>query len=47
MVFSAGVRPRDDLARGAGLAVGERGGVVVDYGCRTSDPAIYAIGECA
>ncbi|KNB54121.1 nitrite reductase large subunit NirB [Streptomyces caatingaensis] len=47
VVFSAGVRPRDDLARACGLPVGERGGVVVDKGCRTADPAVYAIGECA
>jgi nitrite reductase (NADH) large subunit len=47
VVFSAGVRPRDQLARDAGLAVGERGGVVVDDGCRTSDPDVYALGECA
>ncbi|GAA2441205.1 nitrite reductase large subunit NirB [Streptomyces macrosporus] len=47
VVFSAGVRPRDRLARDCGLAVGERGGIVVDERCRTSDPAVYAIGECA
>ncbi|ATY09725.1 nitrite reductase large subunit [Amycolatopsis sp. AA4] len=47
VVFSAGVRPRDDLARESGLDVGERGGVLVDATCRTSDSAIYAIGECA
>ncbi len=47
VVFSAGVRPRDQLARDAGLALGERGGVMVDDGCRTSDPDVYAIGECA
>ncbi|WP_329124635.1 nitrite reductase large subunit NirB [Streptomyces sp. NBC_01465] len=47
VVFSAGVRPRDRLARECGLAVGDRGGVVVDDHCRTSDPYIYAIGECA
>ncbi|MEO3814822.1 nitrite reductase large subunit NirB [Sphaerisporangium sp. B11E5] len=47
VVFSAGVRPRDELARQCGLEVGERGGIVVDEGMRTSDPAIYAIGECA
>ncbi|MEW9549581.1 nitrite reductase large subunit NirB [Nonomuraea sp. NPDC050783] len=47
VVFSAGIRPRDELARAAGLEVGERGGVVVDPGMRTSDPSIYAIGECA
>ncbi len=47
VVFSAGIRPRDQLARDCGLTVGERGGIVVDDACRTSDPAIYAIGECA
>ena len=47
VVFSAGVRPRDQLARDCGLTVGERGGIVVDERCRTSDPAVYAIGECA
>ncbi|SDT27025.1 nitrite reductase large subunit NirB [Actinopolymorpha singaporensis] len=47
VVFAAGVRPRDDLARACGLEVGPRGGVVVDRTCRTSDPAVYAIGECA
>ncbi|NED99370.1 nitrite reductase large subunit [Phytoactinopolyspora halotolerans] len=47
VVFSAGIRPRDQLARDCGLEVGERGGIVVDEGCRTSDPNIWAIGECA
>nr|AQT39180.1 NirB2 [Streptomyces sp.] len=47
VVFSAGVRPRDQLARDAGLEVGGRGGIVVDDQCRTSDPAVFAIGECA
>jgi nitrite reductase (NADH) large subunit len=47
VIVSAGVRPRDQLARDAGLAVGERGGILVDDGCRTDDPAVYAIGECA
>jgi nitrite reductase (NADH) large subunit len=47
VVFSAGIRPRDDLGRASGLAVGERGGVVVDDCCRTEDPRIFAIGECA
>jgi nitrite reductase (NADH) large subunit len=40
IVFSAGIRPRDELARAAGLAIGERGGVVIDDNCRTSDPDI-------
>ncbi|MEU1627563.1 nitrite reductase large subunit NirB [Streptomyces sp. NPDC020096] len=47
VVFSAGVRPRDQLARECGLSVGERGGITVDERCRTSDPHIWAIGECA
>jgi nitrite reductase (NADH) large subunit len=47
VVFSAGVRPRDDLARACGLPVGERGGIVVDESCRTADEAVFAIGECA
>ena len=47
VVFSAGVRPRDHLARECGLEVGPRGGVLVDAGCRTSDPSVYAIGEVA
>jgi nitrite reductase (NADH) large subunit len=47
LVFSAGIRPRDDLARSAGLTVGERGGIVVDDQLRTSEPDVWAIGECA
>ena len=47
VVFSAGIRPQDALARAAGLPIAERGGVVVDNWCRTDDPAIFAIGECA
>jgi len=47
IVFSAGIRPRDELARQCLLAVGPRGGVVIDDFCRTSDRNVYAIGECA
>lgn len=47
LVFSAGIRPQDALARQCELEVGERGGIVIDNSCLTSDPAIYAIGECA
>ncbi|MEU3144192.1 nitrite reductase large subunit NirB [Streptomyces sp. NPDC006999] len=48
VVFSAGVRPRDQLARASGLEVGERGGIAVDEQCRTlTDPHVFAIGECA
>ena len=47
ILFSAGIRPRDDLARETGLAIGERGGIVIDDYCQTSVSDIYAIGECA
>jgi nitrite reductase (NADH) large subunit len=47
VVFSAGIRPRDVLARESGLDVAERGGILVDPQMRTSDPSIFAIGECA
>jgi nitrite reductase (NADH) large subunit len=47
VLFSAGIRPRDELARTSGLEVGQRGGIVIDNQCRTSDDSIYAIGECA
>jgi nitrite reductase (NADH) large subunit len=47
IVVSAGIKPRDDLARACGLTVGPRGGVVVDERLRTSDPDIFAIGEVA
>ncbi|MFF0723196.1 NAD(P)/FAD-dependent oxidoreductase [Streptomyces sp. NPDC004134] len=47
VVFTAGTRPRDDLATAADLPRGERGGCLVDDDCRTTDPAIWAIGDCA
>lgn len=47
ILFSAGIRPRDELAKQSGLKLGERGGIVIDSNCATSDPDIYAIGECA
>jgi nitrite reductase (NADH) large subunit len=47
VVFSVGIRPQDALARACNLDIAERGGVEVDEACRTSDEAIYAIGECA
>lgn len=47
IVFSAGIRPQDALGREAGLTLGERGGIVIDDECQTSDASIYAIGECA
>ncbi|MFW0700937.1 nitrite reductase large subunit NirB [Pantoea sp. R13S299] len=47
IVFSTGIRPQDKLAKQCGLNLGPRGGIAIDDQCRTSDPAIYAIGECA
>jgi len=47
IVFSAGIRPYDQLARDCGLTVGDRGGIEIDYHCKTSDSDIFAIGECA
>lgn len=48
VVISAGIRPRDELARACGLDVaGAKGGIIVDDQLKTSDPNVYAIGECA
>jgi nitrite reductase (NADH) large subunit len=47
VVFSAGIRPEDGLARRLGLPLAERGGVLVNDHCRTADPHVYAVGECA
>ncbi len=47
LVISAGIKPRDELARAAGLDVGPRGGIAVNESLITSDPSISAIGECA
>ena len=47
VVFSAGIRPQDALGRASGLEIAPRGGVVVDSECCSSDPRIFAIGECA
>ncbi|BBY80860.1 nitrite reductase large subunit [Mycolicibacterium pulveris] len=47
VIFAAGVRPRDELARDAGLDLAERGGVLTDRCCVTTDPDIFAIGEVA
>lgn len=47
LVISAGIRPRDELARLAGLHVGTRGGIQVNEKLETSDKNIFAIGECA
>ena len=47
VLFSAGIRPQDALARETGLTLGERGGIVINDYCQTSEDDIYAIGECA
>ncbi|RYZ89001.1 MAG: NAD(P)/FAD-dependent oxidoreductase, partial [Moraxellaceae bacterium] len=47
LVISAGIRPRDELAKLSGLEVGTHGGIVVNQFMQTSDPSIFAIGECA
>ena len=47
ILFSAGIRPYDNLAREFDLELGARGGIVIDNQCKTSDADIYAIGECA
>ncbi|MDK9737420.1 nitrite reductase large subunit NirB [Vibrio sp. D404a] len=47
IVFSAGIRPQDALARSSDIAIGERGGIVIDDNCQTNIDDVYAIGECA
>ncbi len=47
LVISAGIKPRDELAKLCGLETGQRGGIVVNEQLQTNDPSIFAIGECA
>lgn len=47
IVFSAGIRPQDKLARQMELEIAPRGGIAINDQCQTSDENIYAIGECA
>lgn len=47
LVISAGIRPRDELAKLAGLQTGTRGGIMVNEKMQTSNEFVYAIGECA
>ncbi|MEH6394705.1 nitrite reductase large subunit NirB [Pseudoalteromonas sp.] len=47
VLFSAGIRPYDTLGNKAGLTLGERGGIVINNACQTSNKDIFAIGECA
>lgn len=47
ILFSAGIRPQDELARNNEIEIGQRGGIRISNTCRTSEQDIYAIGECA
>jgi nitrite reductase (NADH) large subunit len=47
VVFTVGVRPRDELAREAGIRIDPAGGVMIDAGCGTSAPDVFAIGDVA
>src|SRR6186713_1901706 len=47
LVISAGIKPRDELAKLCGLETGHRGGIVVNEKLQTADPFVFAIGECA
>ena len=47
ILFSAGIRPQDALARSSEIELGPRGGIQINNHCQTSDPDVYAIGECA
>jgi len=47
ILYSAGIRPRDEIADACGLQIADRGGIVINDQCLTSDEDIYAIGECA
>ncbi|MFT6928531.1 MAG: nitrite reductase (NADH) large subunit [Psychromonas sp.] len=47
IVFSAGIRPQDELARQFDLKIGERGGIAINNQCQTNVDNVYAIGECA
>jgi NADPH-dependent 2,4-dienoyl-CoA reductase/sulfur reductase-like enzyme/rhodanese-related sulfurtransferase len=45
VILALGVRPETKLAKEAGLAIGQRGGIVVDAKMQTSDPSIWAVGD--
>lgn len=45
VLLSIGVSPNGKLAKDAGLALNQRGGIVVDQYLKTSDPSIYAVGD--
>ncbi len=45
VIMAVGARPKTELAKAAGLTIGETGGIWVDHNYRTSDKDIYAIGD--
>ncbi len=47
ILFSAGIRPSDSLAREFDIKIGDRGGITINDYCQTSEESVYAIGECA
>jgi len=47
VVMATGIVPNDELGLAAGLKMGAKGGIAVDETVRSSEPKIYAIGECA
>ncbi|RPJ03789.1 MAG: hypothetical protein EHM28_14640, partial [Spirochaetaceae bacterium] len=47
IILSAGVVPNSDLGKAAGLSIGRSGGILVNEHLVTSDPSIYAVGDCA
>ena len=47
VIYAIGIKPRDELAKAAGIECHSRGGVVVSDNLQTSAQDVYAIGECA
>ncbi|HYX32441.1 MAG TPA: FAD-dependent oxidoreductase [Oligoflexus sp.] len=47
LIFAVGIRPRDELAKAAGIKTGPLGGIAINPYLQTSDPKVYAIGDCA
>ena len=45
VILAIGVRPNSQLAKAAGLALNQRGGIITDDRMRTSDPSVYAVGD--
>ena len=45
VILAIGIKPESQLAKGSGLDIGARGGIIVDKRMRTSDPDIYAVGD--